>query len=1004
MSLWDKVKTWARSVWSAVKSAFNTGDTYSDAVSNDTTNDTWKQTLNQQIANWNITNNTTNTNQVEFNWLRNLRNNLNTNEPTTPIDTRTIQATTPTAVSDKEEESVFSKIKNWLKWAESDINEISDSANTFVQNLVKNRLAKDEYNKEEEFLALWYNPDNKDVYYLDLNEDRGLFDVDWGTREWVKEEFENLLQEAGYKWETTWDWNAAYEEFYDKAKWLFRIRADDLYNNWLLSDWLKAKRRYQMYTQDQLDMLAQTGKTNKWWYEPTREEFAEFVEMYLRNANKQGELGELLQKYNPDVEQFNLDTNLQSEWMSKNRALWLKGLDEYLAYMNEVNPNAAQEARLTYSSYVLWGRLSRRYAQVAPIYRAEQEILSRDKSTWSEYDKELLEKADIARQMDTQFVNNVNDLFRQIVKYWTDKNWEIVDTPDIFENGESLNDVLTKWLRELAWEDVHWYAQHQSDLDIIQNFANEALYNYNKDKKWPLKKGWNEIEHFFEPVGSTLWEAWQAAWALGMDMVGWLSLWVLSDELTKSYMDQDATAFRLLETDDWNIKRTIKKYYLEATEYTPEVLWNLIPDILLYKFLWPWAVTTAVTKVNDIRAATSAVRAAEWVNLLNKIRVVSWLAKWEKAAEALWMSIWKYKEFINAAKTIKWVSNYQTIKTWAQLVDRMVTQLWLGQFMDAQWSAYDTEPYSQASFLMSLIWSVAFDMLPELSRLFTWRWVFGLLTGKNSIWSLARYIDSSEDAAKNIAAALRKWTKEINLTDLEAFLKSYSVIEEAAKQAYSQLTPEEKEKIWEMTKGMVYSYINQAFGSNSTIGRRVRQLIQNKNANIADVVKYIAKVPWDISLWNYVSTIRLKNWTRANIFATGKEWEYSPVLDSVLDWWFVKRITWWFTQEDLDKLSKVQWYSNIEKNKSKWFDSLETDEWTKYYLNKSWLKQFWLKPENVTLESLWITLKEAENTREALNVIKWANWVKISDNTIGYIAETWWYDEITLKVKEVLWC
>jgi len=52
----------------------------------------------------------------------------------------------------------------------------------------------------------------------------------------------------------------------------------------------------------------------------------------------------------------------------------------------------------------------------------------------------------------------------------------------MFENGESLNDVLTKNLRELAGEDRHRYSEHQSPIDIIQNFANETAYIYKQDK------------------------------------------------------------------------------------------------------------------------------------------------------------------------------------------------------------------------------------------------------------------------------------------------------------------------------------------------------------------------------------------------------------------------------------------------------------------------------------------------------------------------------------------
>lgn len=1031
MSLWDTIKTWVKTVWNVYRNSRKSSwDTYTDTVSKDKTNDTWKQTLNEQIANWSINNTTTNTNNNKnntattssgFDLLKELNNNVT--QPSTPIDTKTVQTTTPTSVADKEEEDFWTKLNKW-----------SDKAYNKVQNrLLKvgskvwNEVMDETYRDKEESYALWYDPDKDKVYYLDLNEWKWFWfyrDTDLGTRNWVEERFIELYNEANNEISNTWDYEKALYNFYDKAKteWLFRLREG---KNYIDSDWwplkFNKKRYSSIYTQEELDSLAQSWKTTKWVYKDlTFDEFLNFLDMWWRNKSLQStyswtfnnaiwRISSILgwNLWESDTQEFNIDWWFESNWMSKMRGLSLNNIDGILSSMYNKNPQAATEARLTYSSDILWDLLPRWYNIVSSIYEAEREILSRDKSTWSWYDTYLLEKAEIARKMDEQFAKNINDVFRQIVTYWADDNWEITTTPDIFEYGESLNDILTLWLREISWFKDDWWRwseEQRSALDIIEWFTNDAMYMYNQDKGWKFRQAWNEVEYGIRPVWQNLWEGAQVLyrWLLTLEdfwTVGQLKRWLL-----REYMDQDATIFRLLETDDKNITRAVKRYWLKWAEYGPEVVWNLIPDIIAYKLLWPGAAGTAFRHIKDIKTATKLTRAAEWASMLNKLKVITWIARWEEAMEALGLWARKYKQIINAAKAAKWWKYFQRIKTWAQLLDRMVTEVWLWQFMDAQWSAYDTEPYSQASFLMSVVWSGLFDVLPSLSRLTTWKWFWKNIFWWESIWSLARYIDSSPEAAKYIATALRKWTWEIWIEELEAFVKDFWTIEEAARQAYNKLKPAEQAKIWELTKWLVYSYINQAFWNNSTMGKRVRQILANKNSNLADVVKYVARIPWTVSVWPYVSTIRLKNWTRVNIYATGKEWQYSAVLDSVF-WWFDKKITNWFTQEDLDKLSKIDWYSNVEKNKSKWFDAVTTEgKGTRYYLNKDWLKHFWLKPENITLESLWVSLKEAENTREALTKIKWAKWVNISDRAVDNLAETWWYDEITSKVKEVLWC
>ena len=1005
MSFWDTIKKWASSAWRWVKNLFS-WDTYDDTVKEDTNQDTWKQTLNQQIANWTINNPTLDvTSTVNTSGFNDIWQYID--ERNTPTVSQ--EPVNNVAVEDKEDDSFLSKLWDWVNWVSKDISDVAESTSNFWRNLINGERANEEYKSLEELYAVWYNPDNRNVYYLDLNEDRWFFDWDLWTHEWVKDRFEKLLNEydmkANLPWATQADITQAYMDFYDEAKKLFRIRSDDRYSNWILSDWLTWNRRDDMYTQEELDALEAYWKTNTWKYEPTIDEFQDFLAMYLRNAQTRNDLWIKYTAPEDREETINL-SNAQSDWMEKNKAIATKDIDNYFEYMDAVNPNARTNAMMTYESLIIPSDLGRWYAYMAPLYRAEQEILSRDSSTWSEYDKQTLEAAKIARQMDEQYARNENEILRQTLLYWTDKKWNIVNTPDMFENGESLNDVQTKWLRELAWFDRSAISEHRSALDIVEKFTNDALYNYRRDKDWALKQWWNKLEHFLSPAWSFLWEAWQALWALWMDAVWVVSMGTLYDWLTKEYMDQDATVWRLLETDDSNIGRTIKRYYLDVTEYTPEVIWNLLPDIALYAATWPGWLTTTVRHIWNISRAYKATKAAEWASILNKFRVITWLARGEKAAEALWMTNWAYSAIINAAKTAPKIKNYQQIKTAAELIDRTVTQFWLWQLMDAQRSAYDTEPYSQASFMMSAIWSWLFDIMPEITRLWTWIHWRNLINGKwwDNIWSLAKYIDSSPEAAENIARMLRKWTWDLWFEDLKAFVRSYWAIEDAAKQAYKNLTPAQQAAIGKMTKDLTYSYVNQAFGSNSTIGKRVRQILQNKNTNIADAIKYLGNIPGEVSVWPFVSTIKFKNWPRANVLATWDLWEYDPILDSALNWGFATRIENWFSQADLDRLAKYEWYSDIEKNKWKWFDEITNENWTTYFLNEEWLNHFWLKAENMSLESLWISIKDAQNTREALMKIKWAKWVKISPDAIDSLADSWWYDEITLKVKELLWC
>lgn len=1022
MGVWDKIKSWARSLWSWVKNFFWAWDNYEEAEVKTQEDESDKQTLNQQIQNWTLNSNTTNNTNNTPSYrsaIADVRDNLW--QQWQEIDTvdNPIQQNTPEA--DKEKEPTILDIftswearkKLWndivdapvnltARWAKK-IWQLSD----FVWDVIDSRRATSEYNENENLVAVGYNKENKNVQYLDLNESRWLFDNDWWTRSWTRDLYDKYMSE----WLTTLDTPGITEEqkdqalldFYDKAKNLFRIREDDYYTNWLFSDWLY-HRRYEMYTEDELEKLSKTWD-REWRYVPTFDEFLDFV--WADNSNR-AKKQEIFEKYWlskedteewEDTELLNLSEDFQSNWKSNLLKIGTQGFDEYFDPMRTVNWNAWTEVEL-YAYWILNDRLDALYTRVAPIYNAEREILKRDKSTRTTWDKFIIDTADRFREMEKAYVNWINDWVRQQALYWTSKDGHMVRMLDVFENWESLADVLNKEAIEASWQE---WNPHLSILDITGRMANEALYSYTKDHNtWfraPLKNLWSDVELLFEPVGRTLWEWWQALFWMTIDTLNGIVTW--HDWKFADYQDQDFSTWFMLETDDSNFARTVKKYAVEIGEVAPEALWNIAPNIALAMVTWPWALTTMARHAKDLSRVYKLAKEAKWASFLRKTWAV--LAQNPaKASRSLWLDVGKYTQIMSTIKSAKNVP--QTLKTWAELLDRATTQLALWQFMDWQWSAYDTEPYSNASFIMSMVWSTAFDVFPELFRGLTWRWRWNTLIWDwawGNIWSLARYIDSSPEAAENVARALWKRAQDIWVEDLKAYARNFWAVEEAAKKVYNQLSDAEKAALGKMTKSLTWNFISQAYWANSNIGKNIRLILANGSTNIADVYKYLGKIPWKVSIWPYISTIQLKNWTSANVLWTWEKWMYNPKLDSIYSWNFTTKLNDWFTDWDISKLGKTDEFGELSKNKDKYFYKV----WDRYYLNEEWIKKLWMKAENLTLEALWVSLARAEDVKwifkEKMKNLKNNN---LKPDTVNAVADTWAYDEIVYKVKEVLWC
>lgn len=895
---------------------------------------------------------------------------------------------------DKEERWILSRVRDFIKWVPS-----------WADKMIKSQIADTEYQANEKQIAMWYDEDSWDVLYLDLNEDRWLFDWTWWkTRDGTQAQFDryqqDFLDKINAPWASQDEINQAWLDFYNWTKNLFRLRADDLYSDWFLFnavdwDWKVVGRRKNLYSQEQLDNLAANG-LKKWDYIPTFDEWLDYVQLWVENQKIRSDI--YSSKWitgDEDEDVIDLSPEAFGNWKAwyQNVAFaWIVDLLDDQIW--SINANARNEAMLSIYS-VVDDQANRIWQRVQPVYAAEQVVLAKPESERTEWEKELLEIAWLFRKMERAAAMWLNDWATQEIKYWTNSKWEITESLEVFDWNKTLSDVLTSEVKRLSWRD---WNPRDSVLDVFGEMANDALYAYHRGKGWWGTKAWRRTQHWLEWVWNWLWEEWQQiarrVWELNSLVYyaatplfgGW---WTLRDKLsadsreglapTSTYLDQDFTWGRLIETDDWNIKRTIKKYLLQTAEYAPEAIGNIAPDIAIWLATeWVWFVWA----LRNIPKVRTVLKDAKWLSALWKLRASQTALRWMRWFEGL----------------SKWWN------TAIELADRALTQGIIDQAMDAQRSAFDTEAYSWLSQSLSILGTFGMNILPELVKgdVLSKSWVkkfaslFNGSTSSWSIWDLAEYIDSSPQAAENIAQALHKNINDIWLDDLRVYAKNFSEISAAAEQAYKLLPLEWKEAANRWTKQLMYNYINQTFGSNSEVAKTVRLILNNGSTNPADIIKYLGKIPWDVSFWPYVSNIKFKHWTTADVVTKGKG--YDVKLDS-LAWWFDSKIVNWFTQADIDEISKLTWYSDVAQNKNKLFDYV----WDRYYLKEDALSRFGLKAENSTLATLWITLKDAENTRELFREkMKDLTWKKISDDTIDKIADSGAYDEIVQKIKEVM--
>lgn len=979
MALLDGLKT----VWHWVKNWFSGSD------------EEEPQTLNEQIENWTIdarsnTGNFSNQTLSEVADQLNRENNYSPAVPQTwflnPDETELTWDIDEVIKNEKEkeEEGFFDTIGSR-----------GHSISNFFGNAVDSYKADAEAQEAEDRVALWYNPKNNNMLFLELK-NRGWEDLLFQS-EWQK--FNNVASNPA---STQQDVNQALLTFYENTKWLFRLVSDDYYNDWAF--WAIHRRKDQ-YSQEQLDALAQNN-TKKWDYNDLSfEEWLAYVNTQWENQSRAQQIYESYWLDQEDEPSINLSSSMQSEWVSK-------FMEESLKDVNDVSEQYIEDWLVQADFMSSWwaaarDQATRIYPIASRIYAYEKIIRQKPQMEWTADEAFLIDTAERFRQMEVAAARWINNYLKQSAKN-VDENWQISETLDTFEWWQSLSDVLSSEVKKLSWEEAWWW-QWDSVIDVFQQMANEAMYRYERWRGSMLWNAWEWTQHLWEWIWYELWEIWQQSaivvwnmWTLLYHTFTPWNWWELVDEVTwkdslwssSAYLDQDFTIWRLIETDRWNTSRTIQKYWLKWAEYIPEIVWNLAPDVALWMMTWwSWAVW-ALTKT---KRAYQALKAAEWMSTFQRLNQAvkywtNWVVKW-----------------IDWLKTMSQVTSKvsPTRKAIWELVDWTVTQSIIDQAMDAQWSAFDTEAYSTQSFILSALWTLWFNaVLPLFTDAQITKWIRKMIDKdaiwKWWVWDVLEYMSSSNEARENVIRVLQKTDANIGIRDLKTLSKNFSKIQEVAKQAYNTLPENLQKDASKRTKELMHQYINEFYRQDSDIARQMNRLIQSDLTNPADIVKYLWRIPWQVSFGPYVSKIKLKNWTNATVV-----WEkWSDKIKkklNTLDWWIASKVENWFSPDDIADLKKIKWYSEVADD-AKWEYFYPADENWKKHLTTKWLEKLWMRAENIDLYALWIEISEAETAREALGKLKSVTSPKkkIKDETVDAVVDSWAYGNVVNKVKEIV--
>lgn len=772
---------------------------------------------------------------------------------------------------------------------------------------------------------------------------------------------------------------------------------------------------WKIYSDDTLSSVM--GNNVKTWVYPiTQEQF----DAYLETLDENDEIRRAAyEKYKDDMtawlDEVDLtETEEANEFTQRLSAVAKKDT------LDLINSNLASEERgegIRNVDEFVSDRVNRLLPSEMNLKRLRDEATQTPEPQRTQRQRDMIYNYDVVwKQLMDKVASNMNDYLLLQITEWVNDKWQISDALWKFEDGRQLNDILRNWLPDIAGIEIEWWwpwgvfwesLNKVSAIDVLRKFANETAYNYRQGKlaqedAW-IKSAWNDLEHNQESAGYALGEAWQTMWRATIKTINtllkapqWEWWW---NAPSAAFLDADASVGKLMETDDSPNIRTIKKYALQFWEYIPEWLWAASPDIALtvataggsapLLLRGVWALWWKIRNFNRVKKLADSTKLVA--------RGINASLKWLERVWEIWRNLWN-------------------INSWEKRVfnvaDRALSQFAIWQSMDAKLSAFDTEPYSDTSFWLSMWGSLLWDILPEAKDIWgamrTWLKWWRAWTKWTWVWDLVDFINQSDENALLIAQQMWKNTANFSEQDLKNYIRAYATVTEQAKRVYNELTKEWKAVANSWTKELMYNYVKQAYLPNSRIWKSVRALVENQATNPADIIKYIWNIPWTVSIWPYQSVIRLKQWTMAWVQA--KEWWYDVALD-VVDRWFGNKVSEGFTLKDIQDISKLDGYNDIMKDKDKYFRKVteKVGVWDnarnveRWVLTEDGLDRFWLEAKNLTLASLWIEISWAENVKEIFKEkMKWLEGMKLSDDTIDALADNWGYNEVVSKIENVL--
>ena len=627
------------------------------------------------------------------------------------------------------------KVKDKLKKREDDQESIWDkisnawnSVANFVSGIIKNKKIDSDYEKNKKVTNIWYNRDNDNIYTLELADE--YQNINWQTisnEAYLNSAMNRYQQTIEDAW---WD-NApddvkyqAFLQLYDDTKWLFTAKADD----WYWSDsW--PSRRKSSFSNEQLEYLSKNN-VSEWAYTPTIEQFQTFLENYWANYDLSESLRTKYKVTEEDSNPFDIDTSQTSraEGIFMNKAMqWVLELAAQNLEWKQVGKAWANAYTIAKSNF------ERAYETALPVFEAAA-ILREKVRQWGTLTEEEQKVLDTANKLDDA-LNAEADALNFWIKDHLDKSyvwddWIIWEARDIFSDWRDLHQVISKPVIEALWleddEDMSW-------IDAFQRVTNDALYNYQISTGSTLGNIWEWGQHKIWKVWPVLSEVWQqtvywlSAAASYFDDATNLDVGSITDRLTWKkydskiweYMNQDFTYWMLINTEEswftsrfWSdFSRSFRKYMYKAAEYTPEAVWNIIPDIILVWATWGWALVPRALQ----RWGTVYRYVSKWARALRLNQLYNSLENANAVRKALGWIRWFEESLNTIAKTEEmplwvkyaWGRAWNLIKNW--LID---------QAIDAQFNQYDTEAYSTPSYVLSLWWTVLTEILPWLHK--TW--------------------------------------------------------------------------------------------------------------------------------------------------------------------------------------------------------------------------------------------------------------------------------------------